>query len=295
MRWFVGVLFAAAAVGLVAPPAPAKLVMAAKPVSQRAVTAEVVAIGKVTAVEKDEVEAAPFPGAEEKVKFRVAVVQVTEALAGAKGVTHLKVGFVPVGDNPPRGTGGIPRPRGLLPPDLKAGDEFLFFLVKHPEAGFHVMPAMSLPVEAKGAKADIEATRKVLAVAADPLKALKAEKADDRHAAALALLAKYRSYPEFAAGEVEEQPIPAEESKLILKGLLDGDWGKFRRDQANALAAFFSLGLSEADGFTPPNPEPGAPGQPPADINALMKKAFEAWLKDRGKDYVVKQVVAKKK
>ncbi|MBX9625010.1 MAG: hypothetical protein K2X82_14480 [Gemmataceae bacterium] len=291
MRWFVGILFAAAAVGLTATPAPAKVVMAARPVSQRAVTAEVVAVGKVTAVEKDEVEAAPFPGAEEKAKFKVAVIQVSEALAGAKGVTHLKVGFVPQPANPPRGTGGIPRPRGLLPPDLKAGDEFLFFLVKHPEAGFHVMPATSPPVDGKP---EIEAARKVLAVVADPMAALKAGKAEDRHAAALALIGKYRSYPEFPAGEVEEKPIPAEESKLILKALAEGEWGGFRRDQANALGAFFSLGVSEADGFTPPKLQPGAPGQPP-DVAGQTKKAFQAWLDGRGKDYVIKQVVAKKK
>ena len=291
MRRFLGVLSAAL---LAASPAAAKLVMAAKPPAQRAVTADAVVVGTVTAVEPAEVEAAPFPGAEEKVKFKVAVVQVKDALAGAKGLTHIKVGFVPPAA-PPAGTGGIRRRPGLLPPELKEGQEFLFFLAKHPDAGFYVMPNMSPPLDATdaGAKAEVEAAKKALAVVADPLKALKAEKAEDRHAAAVALLGKYRSYPDFG-GEVEEGPISAEESKLILKGLAEGDWGKFRRDQPNPMQAFFSLGLSEADGFAPPNPQPAAPGQP-VDINALHKKAFEAWRAGPGKDYVVKRVTPKKK
>jgi hypothetical protein len=292
MRRFLGVLLAA---GLAAAPAHARLVAAPKPPAQRAVTADAVVVGTVTAVEPAEVEAAPYPGAEEKVKFKVAVVKVKDDLAGADGRTHLRVGFVPPVGPPPAGTGGIPRPRGLTPPDLKEGAEFLFFLAKHPDAGFYLMPVMSPPVEAKGggAKAEVEAVRKVLAVVADPMKALKAEKAEDRHAAAVALLGKYRSYPEFG-GEVEEVPIPAEESKLILKGLTEGNWARFQRDRPNALQAFYSLGLTEADGWVPPNPRPAAPGRP-VDINALTKKAFEAWLAGPGKDYVVKKVVAKKK
>lgn len=299
MRRFLGALFAA---GLAAAPAPAKLVMAAKPPAQRAVTADAVVVGTVTAVEPAEVEVVPFPGAEEKVKFKVAVVQVKDALAGAKGVTHVKVGFVPPAPPPAAGEGDAPpdRPRlprrpGLLPPALKEGQEFLFFLTKHPEAGFYVLPPTSPPVDAKdgAAKAEVAAAKKVLAVVADPLPALKAEKAEDRHAAALALLGKYRSYPELG-GEVEEVPVPAAESRLILKGLAEADWAKFQRDQPNALAAFYSLGLSEADGFAQPPPAPAVPGQP-VDVAGLTKKAFETWRAGPGKDYVVKKVVPKKK
>ncbi|MBX9579167.1 MAG: hypothetical protein K2X87_02575 [Gemmataceae bacterium] len=293
MRRFLGVLFAA---GLAAAPADAKLVAAPKPPAQRAVTADAVVVGTVTSVEPAEVEAAPYPGAEEKVKFKVAVVKVTDDLAGAGGLTHLRVGFVPPMGPPPVGTGGVPRPRrGLAPPELKEGAEFLFFLAKHPDAGFYLMPVMSPPVEAKdgAAKDEVAAVRKVLAVVADPVKALKADKAEDRHAAAVALLGKYRAYPEFG-GEVDQVPIPAEESRLILKALAEGDWARFQRDRANAMQAFYSLGLSEADGWNPPNPRPAAPGQP-VDINALTKKSFEAWRTGPGKDYVVKKVVAKKK
>ena len=54
---------AAAAVALTAAPTPA-LMIAQKSPTQRALSAEVVVVGKVTAVEKDAVEAAPFPAPE---------------------------------------------------------------------------------------------------------------------------------------------------------------------------------------------------------------------------------------
>lgn len=286
--------------GVVASPAPAKLVMAAKPPAVRAVTADAVVVGTVTAVEPAEVEALPFPGADQKVKFKVAVVKVKDPLAGADNLTHIKVGFVaPMDPQAPPAAGEGRRPPfrrpGFGPAELKEGQEFLFFLGKHPDAGFYVMPAMSPPVDAAdgAAKDEIAAAKKVLAVVADPTKALKAEKAEDRHAAAVALLGKYRAYPDLG-GEVEEVPVPAAESQLLLKGLAEGDWGKFRRDEPNPLQAFFSLGISEADGFVPPKLEPAAPGKP-VDVGGLNKKAFEKWLAGPGKDYQVKKVVPKKK
>lgn len=286
------ILAAVVAVGLVGSAAEGKLI-ALKPPAQRAATAEVVAVGTVTAVDADPAEALPYPGAEQKVKYRVAVVKVDEPLAGAKGETHLRVGFVP----PPKADGDTPvRPvrRGYPSPELKAGDKYLFFLAKHPDGKFYAMPAMSPPVSAGDAdavKEDLAAVKKVLAVAAEPLKALKAEKADDRHFAAVTLATKYRAYPEGAA-ETEEVAVPAEESKLILKGLVEGDWAKFRRDTPNGLQAFYALGLTEADGWKMPEVNP-APGKE-VNVGEVTRTAFAAWLAGPGKGYAVKKVVAKK-
>lgn len=287
------ILAAVLAVGLGGSAAEGKLI-AMKPPAQRAATAEVVAVGTVTAVDADPVEALPYPGAEAKVKYKVAVVKVDEALAGAKGETHLRVGFIP----PPKADGDAPvRPIRRRPnpaPELKAGDKYLFFLARHPDGKFYAMPAMSPPVPAgdkDAVKDDLAAVKKVLAVAAEPLQALKAEKAEDRHFAAVTLATKYRSYPEGAA-ETEEVAVPAEEGKLILRGLAEGDWAKFRRDTPNGLQAFYALGLTEADGWKMPEVNP-APGKE-VNVGEVTKTAFTAWLAGPGKGYAVKKVVAKK-
>ncbi len=95
------VLPAAAAVLLAAGPSFA-LMIAFSPPAQRAVTAQVVVRGTVTAVEPDTVEVSPARGAPAKVPYKLAVVKVDEALAGADGLTHVKVGFVSLGAAAPQ-------------------------------------------------------------------------------------------------------------------------------------------------------------------------------------------------
>ena len=100
---------AAPAVGKVAPlPTPV----------QRALAADTVVVGKVTAIEADPVEVAGRDGAP-AVKYTVAVIKVDTALVGAAGLTHLKVGFVP--GPPAQGSVG-PRPRGYGPIGLTASE-----------------------------------------------------------------------------------------------------------------------------------------------------------------------------
>lgn len=303
MRRFLGIAATGLAVAFTATSGFA-LMIAQKSPTQRALAADTVVVGKVTAVEKETVEATPFPGATNKVQYKVAVVQIATPLAGAGNLTHIKVGFVP----PPPAQPPQPAPQpgvvirppirrpGLAPPELKEGQEYVLFLVKHPEGGFYIMPPMSPPLDAKAesAKKEVEGIKKVLAVVADPATALKAEKPADRAFAAVILATKYRTYPDFAPA-VEEVPIPAEESRQILLGLADADWTKFDRTVPNGMQAFYMLGLNEKDGWTPPKPVPVKPGQPAVNINSVTKEAFVKWLAGPGKDYRIKRVVAKKK
>ena len=55
MRWFLRAAVVAAAAALVAGPAPALMIRMSPP-AERAITADVVVVGKVTAIEKDMVE-----------------------------------------------------------------------------------------------------------------------------------------------------------------------------------------------------------------------------------------------
>jgi hypothetical protein len=283
---------AAAAVLLAAGPAAA-LMIAFTPPAQRAVTAQVVVRGTVTAVEKDTVEVSPGRGAPGKVPFKLAVVKVDEALAGADGLTHVKVGFVSL-PAPPAGGPGVrpilPRRGGV---ELKEGDQLVLFLNRHHEGNFYVMPFASPPIDPKGepGKAELAEVKKSLAVVADPQKALTAAKAEDRAYAASVLVAKYRSPPE--GGESKEVPLPAEESRLILTGMAEGDWKQGNRFNATSpFTAFNQLQLGPQDGWVQPQVRP-QPGQP-VDFAAVTKEAFVRWLAGPGKDYRVKRLVPTK-
>ena len=198
------------AVSLALSPAHAEslLKIAAPPaVSVRAASAEVVVVGKVTAVEKDEIELPQYPGATQKISYKVAVVKIDDTLYGAKNETHIKVAFQPI---------GVPRRGGLSNFDFKEGAEGLFFLTKNADAGVYTFNYNSTPIEAKAEsyKADLELAKKAMAVFADPAKALQAKENADRYFAAAVLVAKYRTTP---AGGAKTELVPADESKLILK------------------------------------------------------------------------------
>jgi hypothetical protein len=285
------------------------LMIAIRPAPQRAVAADVVVVGKVTAIEKDTVDAPQFPGAKDKVAYKVAVVKIQTNLAGANNMTHIKIGFVPPPPPQPAPPGAVPvqpgvirpgvrpiRP-GMQVPELKEGQEMLFFLTKHFAADFYVMPAMNTPVDVAtdAGKKEIEAVKKVTDLLADPMKGLKSDKADVRAETAAVMVMKYRSYPEFAA-QVDHVAINAEESKLVLKAIAEGEWKAVRANPSapNAYQAFSMLGLTEADGYKQPMFPRPQPGQPPVDFAAMQKEAFVKWLDGPGKDYRIKKLVAKK-
>ena len=234
-------------------------------------------------------------------------MKIENGLAGAANITHVKIGFIPppkVDPNTPPAPGGIRPPirRGPMAPELKEGQELLFFLSKHPSGDFYVMPGMSPPVEVKdeNGKKELEAVKKVTTILADPMKGLKSDKANVRGETAAIMVMKYRSYPEFG-GEVDQVAIDADESKLILKALVEAEWSQNIRPvpggaaTPNALQAFYQLGLNEKDGWKQPVFPKPKPGQPPVDFAAIQKKAFVDWLAGAGKDYVVKKIVAKPK
>ena len=182
---------AAAALALAATPAVAlRIAMPNLTTAQKALQADAVVVGKVTEIEKEEVEVAPHQGAPDKVKMRVAAIKIADGLVGAKNVTHVKV-LIPgsAADQPadqPLPGGPLVRPAiGRIPPGrggfgpvvLKEGDEGLFFLAKHPTSATHyVINAGNQPVAIKDEnyKAELGKVKASLAVLADPMKALKA-------------------------------------------------------------------------------------------------------------------------
>src|SRR4051794_6877488 len=88
------VLLGLSAVAWASAAGPARAIMIApSPLAQRVVTADVVVVGTVTSLEPKTIRAARFPGDREKGEYRVAVVKVEEGLVGARGLTHVRVGF----------------------------------------------------------------------------------------------------------------------------------------------------------------------------------------------------------
>ena len=268
---------------LAAPARAHRIGPTASPV-QRALQTQVVVVGKVTAVEKEAVDAPIYPGGA-KISHKIAVVKIESNLFGADNTTHLKVGFVP------SGTAGFRPGRGPDNPDLKEGEEWLFFLTKHHNGEFHAIPYMTPPVGSKVEtyKAEVESVKKMLALVADPAKAMKAEKAEDRFNAAVAIIYKLRMPPEGAFAGTETVALTADESRPILKALAEGAWKGTRRDEGlNGYSAFSMLGLTDADGWKPPAAKAGV------DFLELTREAYAKWLDGPGKDYRIKKLVPKK-
>jgi hypothetical protein len=100
-------------------------------------------------------------------------------------------------------------------------------------------------------------------------------------------------------GETDEVAIPAEESKLILKTIAEGEWkvGMHRprigAPTPYAMQMFQQLRLTAQDGWKEPEIPQQMPGGAPADFVAIQKEAFVKWLGGAGKNYVIKKIVMK--
>jgi len=280
-----------AALGIIVLASPVEAKRIARPFGsvEKVARAEIVVAGKVTAFEKETVEAIRFPGDTQKVPHKVAVIKIDKPLVGGGGVTHIKVGFIP----PPPVDPTAPRPPirgGFHPVELKEGQEGVFFLTRHAGGEFYTFSPMMAPLDSKAEnyESQFEQVQKAATALADPMKALKGDNPTDRFFSASALVARYRSYPE-SGGEVETVKVAADESRLILKAIAEADWKKSDENGLGAVQSFYQLGLGPASGFQPPQPKPGV------DLKETLKAAFVAWLAEGGKEYQIEKFVPKKK
>jgi hypothetical protein len=277
---------AALAALVLAPPAEAKRIAIHYTPIQKLARADAVVVGKVGSVEKATVAAAPFPESADKVDYKVAVIKIETGLAGAAGVTHVKVGFLPPPVDP-----AAPVRGGVRPVALAEGDEGVYFLTKHHTGAFYtISPAMAPALTAAADYKDqLALLKKGAAVLAEPAKALEAGKAEDRTFAAVVLVTKYRTYPE-SGGEVETVKVAADESRAALKALAEADWAPNPADRnaPNPFQAFGQIGLTDKDGWRQPVVKPGE------DFVAKSREAFAEWVAGAGKDYRINKIVPKK-
>ena len=106
---------------------------------------ELILVGKVTAIEPVVLKLAPFPGGK-KVNYMVAVVKVEKTLLGVKGLTHIRVGFIPSATTDENDEEELcqgfqcDERSNLASQNLREGQEACFFLKKHPQADFYTFP-----------------------------------------------------------------------------------------------------------------------------------------------------------
>ena len=270
--------------------------------SQKVAQSDVIVTGKVTTVEKETVELPQFAGDKNKAAFTVAVIKIETALSGAKNVTHLKVAFMAQpgggGEEVPVGKPGIrPLPiRGFGPVQLTEGQEGIFFLQKHPGSDtYYAIQQGMTPVAAKAEnyKDELVKVKGITDALADPLKALKAEKLDARLTAVAAIVGKYRQPAR--GGQSVEVAIPAEETKLILKTLLEADW-----TVADMPAPGFDYQSAPGNIASMIGLYPGGNGvpqvlvKPGESYNAKWKEVVKAWFEKSGEKFEIKKFVAKK-
>jgi hypothetical protein len=246
------------------------------PLAQRVAVSDLVVRGKVTGVDEGPVQAYPLVkvagGA--RVEFRVATVRVESVIAGSGKVEDIRVAYLT--PPPPRNT----------PIALREGETGCYFLRRHPEEPFYVIstPWDFLDGTKKETFAKALATvKRCAALLADPGPGLRSKDADERLLTAAVLIYRYRT-PRFVyKGAPQTKPIDAEQSRLILKILCEGELEPPEDDEPfTRLTLFFRLNLTAKDGWVPPRALQEVP------------TAARKWLEDNAATYRIQQYVAAK-
>ena len=192
---------------------------------EKLVRADLVVSGKVTAIEKDTVDALPVPGVKDKSDVQGRGHQDRER-AGRRRERHARQGRVrPAAAATSRRAG--PVRGGFGPVYLTEGHGGAVLPDQAPQRRvLHHQPdhGPALTAKAEGYKEQVALAKRAAAVLADPMKALKADKAADRSFAATCAIGKYRSYPENAAAKSRTRRCPRRRASSILKALAEGNW-----------------------------------------------------------------------
>jgi hypothetical protein len=234
----------------------------------RMATADLVVVGKVTALEEKLVAAEMFKG--DTRQMRTARFKVGETVFG-KGTREIKVGFIP----PPTAPGG-PIRRRRVGVQLSTNQEAALLLVRHPtKKGLYVIQGLFDVIDKTSNAAfasQVQELKKAGKLLANPGKGLNARSAEDRYLTAAMLITRYRTT---RPGMGKLEAVPAAESKQILKALAEADWdGRTPRPFGISPQGLFNrLGATEKDGW-----------KVPRDYNQFAGQAKQ-WLKDNAGKY----------
>ncbi len=238
MRMALMAWLGAVTLGLMAVNANAKRIAEPPPVALRVAQADAVFVGKVT-----EVDTKPKGLTGDGRDLHLATLVVSADLQGRVG-KNIEVAYYPEGG----------RRFGFGGPAPAKGDEVLFFARRHPtRKNTYVAEMFEATINARdngGFKGQVAEAKAAAALLSDPMKGLKAKDAADRAFAAVLLVTRYKT----AASGAKTETVPAAESKLILEALADADWKGGGRGgyQMHPQNVFHQLGMTAADGWTPP-------------------------------------------
>jgi hypothetical protein len=275
--------------------ASSRAVIAPQPVAMRVALAEAVVVGKVTSIEEKAVSAPRFPNDNDGGEYQIAVVKVEDAVKGAQGLTHLKVGFIPAPAGP-----GVIRPGGYRPVTLAKDQEACLFLTPHFKASFLTVPQYFDLVEKTNPnyEKEVAEAKRCAKLWADPKAGLASKDAADRYTTAAMLLVRYTTPANPAApGDAKKEPIDAVQSKAILEALAEADWTPAQQNPnlgfyLSPQALFNRLNPTEKDGWKPPMIE--VMGNKQIDGNALPEAA-KKWAKDNAGTYRIQRFVEDRK
>jgi hypothetical protein len=275
---------------------PRVLASAEVPLPDRIVQSDIVVLGRVVALEPKDVEAVLSSESPYKLDYRIAVVKVQEVIHGQEELKELRLGFIsPDQDRKVDKTGKTMATfswLGFSP--AKVGQEGMFFLRKHHQGNFYVnfvfiggfLPSDDTLELTK----NLENARRLEKVLKLPLEALKAENESNRFLAATMLVTRYR-LSWLKDRKLPEKAIDADESKLILKTLVEADWS----DDTEALCpskypshpyqVFLQLGVTKADGYDPPIKAP--------DSRDILRYT-QNWLRDNQEKYRIQRFTSSK-
>src|SRR5262245_60598327 len=135
-RWFAVAAVAVACLFLT--PTVHALVARPFPLSQKVAVSDAVVVGRVVTLEEKAVEVAQAPNAA-KAAYTIANIKIDDGLVGTKGLTNIRVGFIPTAAGNPAGGRPVIRRPGVVIPNLTAGQEGCFFLTKHLVGDFYVI------------------------------------------------------------------------------------------------------------------------------------------------------------
>lgn len=281
-RFVLGGMAALGGLALCASVVPARALVVAPPPPgpDRLAKVDCIVVGRVIAIEGKDIQA-PMVAKGDKVTYRVAVVSVTDPIKGAKEQKMIRLGFQPpptASDQP----GAIRRPIRRFSPVFEVGQDGMFFLTKHFQENFYTAPMYYDFVNSQNGNfnQEVKQVKLTLKWGKNIATGLSSKDADERFIAAGLLIQQYRQ----PMGPVLKQElIPAAESKLILKALLEGDW-KQNQGILNPWNMFLRLGLTDKDGWRFPQG------------NNLQQEDFhraaKAWLEKNVDTYRIQRLVS---
>lgn len=246
------------------------------PAWQQLAAADCVVVGRLVAIE-EKVETPQEFNPTAKVNWHVGLVKISDPVWNARGLTHVRIGFLAPGNG-----------QRSLSAEYQSKDT-CFILKRHPTEPFFMPNGWNEGVFSSDRDADqfrkwVAVLKRYGSLLQDPQAGLRSKDADDRLTAAALLLARYSAARNLGKASRPE-PIPADESRLILETILKADWNKREGNWENILPFDLatSLCLTDKDNW------------PPAAFKhqkgIITKEATKKWLEENVGGYRIQRYV----